>query len=260
MRAAVLTTEAAWQSSDVGETSSAEWADVDGDGDLDLMLADRSSSVRIYLNRHGELEPRASVRFASSYGSNDVATGDVNGDGFIDIATANFGELGAELQPLPVSVSLGRRPSQPIFGLEATRLAISPADAPANHYALSAIQESGSIPVEYTLRSADGLPPRQVAAAYAPGAPSAESQRWLPVELTEPISLPAVIADGSTHTLTWDVFGSGFFGRSDNVIVRMEAYPSYVPVAHGTAGPYQTAAVSAETFPMRVRGNQIRRS
>ena len=93
---------------------------------------------------------------------------------------------------------------------------------------------------------------------YANGAPSTDGGRWLLAKPTEPISLSAILTDGSANPFVWDVYGSGFFGRSDNVTLRLEAYPSYLPQANGAAGPYQIAAVSAETFPMRVRGNQIR--
>jgi hypothetical protein len=60
------------------------------------------------------------------------------------------------------------------------------------------------------------------------------------------------------HTYTWDTFASGFFGRSDNVVFRMEVYPSLRPYSGTVAGPYQWPYVAAQTFPFRVRGTQVR--
>ncbi|MGD9101661.1 MAG: proprotein convertase P-domain-containing protein, partial [Anaerolineae bacterium] len=71
---------------------------------------------------------------------------------------------------------------------------------------------------------------------------------------------------GSQHTYTWDTFASGFFGQSDNVVLRLEAYP--VPsqgdqsgtyrYTNQTPGPYQRPYASAHTFPFRVQGTQVR--
>ena len=68
------------------------------------------------------------------------------------------------------------------------------------------------------------------------------------------------------HTYTWDVFASGFFGQSDNVVFRLEVspLPSHSSVTgtyrytNAIPGPYQRPYVSAHTFPFRVRGSQVR--
>src|SRR5436853_533665 len=36
-------------------------------------------------------------------------------------------------------------------------------------------------------------------------------------------------AGNGAHTYTWDTFASGFFGQSDDVVFRIEAYPSVRP-------------------------------
>ncbi|MCI0395709.1 MAG: FG-GAP-like repeat-containing protein, partial [Chloroflexi bacterium] len=71
-----------------------------------------------------------------------------------------------------------------------------------------------------------------------------------------------------TYVYTWDVFGSGFFGRSDNVVFRLQASNgSLVSTASMTGtfgytntipGPFQRPFVSGQTFPFRVRGSQVR--
>jgi subtilisin-like proprotein convertase family protein len=73
-------------------------------------------------------------------------------------------------------------------------------------------------------------------------------------------------AGDGTHVYTWDTFASGFFGQSDDVVFRLEAYPQPVHTGiEGTyryydsvPGPYQRSYVAATTFPFRVRGTQAR--
>jgi hypothetical protein len=66
----------------------------------------------------------------------------------------------------------------------------------------------------------------------------------------------ATSPQGVHHTLYWDTFNSGVFGQSDNVVVRIIAYPDLRPRRNGVAGPYQRASAAATTFPFRVRGTQ----
>jgi hypothetical protein len=63
-------------------------------------------------------------------------------------------------------------------------------------------------------------------------------------------------ATRQTHVYNWDVFNSGFFGQSDNVVFRLEAYPSLHPSITGVP-VYQRPFASATTFPFRVRGTQV---
>jgi len=64
-------------------------------------------------------------------------------------------------------------------------------------------------------------------------------------------------ADGGQHVYYWDVNASGFFGQSDNVVFRIEAYPGQGAIRNGIPGPFQRPFVSTQTFPFRVRGNQV---
>ncbi|MCB8944840.1 MAG: VCBS repeat-containing protein [Ardenticatenaceae bacterium] len=61
----------------------------------------------------------------------------------------------------------------------------------------------------------------------------------------------------NTHTFLWDVFGSGFFGQSDNVMFRLEALPDLSTQANHVPGPFQRPIIAAQTYPFRVRGTQI---
>jgi hypothetical protein len=60
-----------------------------------------------------------------------------------------------------------------------------------------------------------------------------------------------------TGVYPWDVLAGGFFGQSDNVVFRLEAYPSLQPVTASVANSFQHASVAAATYPFRVRGSQI---
>ena len=62
----------------------------------------------------------------------------------------------------------------------------------------------------------------------------------------------------NTHVFEWDVFGSGFFGQSDNVMFRLEALPDLRPQANRIPGPFQRPIIAAQTYPLRVRGAQIK--
>jgi hypothetical protein len=71
---------------------------------------------------------------------------------------------------------------------------------------------------------------------------------------------------GGTGVYTWDVFHSGFFGQSDNVVFRLLAYPVVAKSGalgsyrypNALPGPYQWPYAAATTFPFRVRGTQVR--
>ena len=73
---------------------------------------------------------------------------------------------------------------------------------------------------------------------------------------TQPFINPPAPAE--THTFIWDVFNSGFYGQSDNVVLRLKAYPSFEPITNSVPGPYQLGYVATQTYPFRVRGNQLR--
>ena len=64
-------------------------------------------------------------------------------------------------------------------------------------------------------------------------------------------------ADGGQHVYYWDVNRSGFFGQSDNVVFRLAAYPGLTPTRNGTPGPFERPFVATQTYPFRVRGNQV---
>ena len=88
---------ASWQSAEEEDTLGVQWADWDGDGDLDLSFANEFGETRIHDNDGGILATSgdASAGGWSSadtiYGSHGLAWGDMDGDGHLDLAVANHG-------------------------------------------------------------------------------------------------------------------------------------------------------------------------
>ena len=80
-----------WPVRDQASTGAA-FADVDGDGDLDLLVAGIRRGVRLFLN-DGQAhfrEVTATAGLASNAGSTSLALADIDGDGFLDLYLANY--------------------------------------------------------------------------------------------------------------------------------------------------------------------------
>lgn len=77
----------------LGLVSGAVFADLNGDGWPDLILACEWGPIRVFLNEHGQLrDATAELGLASYIGWwNGVTVGDFDGDGLLDIAAANWG-------------------------------------------------------------------------------------------------------------------------------------------------------------------------
>src|SRR5262249_22034882 len=56
---------------------------------------------------------------------------------------------------------------------------------------------------------------------------------------------PNCSSAGCTYTFPWDTFASKFFGQSDQVVIRIQAYPSVRPRQGSVAGTYQRPYASA---------------
>ncbi len=88
----VINSDPDWYTGDSIYTFSCALGDADGDGDLDLAFAtgesynNRDYSDRIYFNVDGVLQPLPGWQSATASQAMDVAWGDVNNDGYLDLA------------------------------------------------------------------------------------------------------------------------------------------------------------------------------
>ncbi len=216
--------------------------DLNGDGVLDLVLANENQPSQIYLNEGGGAFTLAGT-VGGTLTTHGLALGDVNGDGVLDIL------LGNRNGPSQVYVNglaqTARLPNSPL-GIALSRPGLT-RNAPL--FSASDILSSTIIPISYTLFDLEGDPARVLTATYSLDG----GGQWWPALTVSPV----LTTTGLTHLFYWDTFASGFFGQSDNVVFRIEAYPSL------TSGPngvplFQRPSASSTTFPFRVRGTQVR--
>ncbi len=71
----------------------AVFADVEGDGDLDLLVTYSGAGTRLWLNDgSGRFHDARAAELAAETGSTTLSLGDVDGDGDLDLYVANYGE------------------------------------------------------------------------------------------------------------------------------------------------------------------------
>lgn len=85
-----VTTTVAPDLQEVGMVKHGAWADIDGDGDGDLILAVEWEAVQLFINEDGQLK-RRSINEAKGWW-NVVVPHDMDGDGDLDIIAGNFGK------------------------------------------------------------------------------------------------------------------------------------------------------------------------
>jgi enediyne biosynthesis protein E4 len=86
----------------IGMIRDMKWADVDGDGDLDMIIAGDWMSLRVFINDNGKFKEKKDA-FGTEKTTgwwNCIDTGDFNGDGFVDFIAGNHG-LNSRLKATP---------------------------------------------------------------------------------------------------------------------------------------------------------------
>lgn len=83
-------------------TTGVTFADVDGDGDLDLLVSSLNEGVSLYLNDgSGHFELKENSGLGAGRGSTTLALADIDGDGDLDLYVTNYKEKSAkDLYPL----------------------------------------------------------------------------------------------------------------------------------------------------------------
>jgi hypothetical protein len=239
------------------ETYALELGDLNGDGMLDVVVGNYDTQNSAYLNNaagrfyFGPVTCGVTARVRCfGYRAQDVAVGDFNGDGALDIVTANNGlESGVYLNGLSRAGRLVNNPPQ--VALNALNPLVN-----ANFVYTNPTLRVPTMSITYTLSDPESDAVRFIRAYYSPDG----GGQWLPAVTANGAVTTnlATSENGLAHSFTWDIFSSGFFGQSDNVVLRLEAYASLSPTLKDAPGPYQHPYASATTFPFRVRGTQVR--
>ena len=240
----------AWSSAEAEDTWGVAWADDDGDGDLDLAVVNETESIygfsqrtRVYRNDSATLA--SSWSSAEQFATYGLSWADYDGDGDPDLVTAEGGRSSLLYKNRSAD-------SQRLLGL--TRAQIQyPGEAAGEGYASARIQAGPTLPISYTLFDPESDPALFVRAYYSYD----DGGTWHEaIAATGAITRNlAASPAGTAHVYNWDVYGSGFFGLSDDVVFRLDVYQG--PAQPG-AYLYQYALTSARTMPFRLRGNQVR--
>ena len=84
-----LSTQASWSSGDSMDSMCGALGDFDGDGDLDLFVANKDEVDQIFFNTGTALQTTAGWQSAATTTAQGCDVGDIDGDGDIDILVAN---------------------------------------------------------------------------------------------------------------------------------------------------------------------------
>ncbi|MCP4537492.1 MAG: hypothetical protein GY832_10130 [Chloroflexi bacterium] len=244
---------------DTKSTAGIAWGDVDGDGDMDMAVGNRWVVNQLYHNDGNGYFSTEDLG-TDAHDTLGIAWGDADGDGDLDLAIGNNG--------FNYVYANARQGGQALVNNAPSIKVTALYTSAANFYAASTVLDDPTIPISYTIFDPENDLVGRIEAFYS----SDGGGHWLPaVPTTDTIVTNLMVSSPGitlTHIYTWDTFASGFFGKSDNVVFRLDAYlvasagkdniTGTHRYTHTVPGPYQRPYVTAQTFPFRVRGNQVR--
>ncbi len=224
--------------------------DLNGDGYGDIISANKFEPNIIYMNDgQGYFNWLGASRVFDSgeAHTNDIAIGDLNGDGTPDLVAANDdGQNKLVLNGF-------RRHHRLVNSMPQISISRPVDTANADYYSSPTILRTSSIPIAYSLSDIEGDPIGRIEAYYSLDG----GGLWLPA-IPSPDTVTRELATNQEHLFIWDTFASAFFGQSDNVVFRIDAIPSKRPHPDLAPSPSQWPLVTASTFPFRVQGTQVR--
>lgn len=250
--------------------------DLNGDGALDIVVAGTLEPNVVFLS-DGEDPPSFIRQRAFGHGgdtfSTSLALGDVNGDGTLDIVVGGQAEDDRQPplyepnpihdRPSEVYLNRQRRPERLPDRLPYAHIERPGVTADGQGLSVANIVASEGIEVTYKLFDGDS----DTVGRVQPWFSLDGGGTWRQAVTTNPDALINQTASpgGTVHTFRWDTFRSGFFGQSDEVVLRIEVFPQPPGAGAGSydypknvSGPRQWPNGTTTTYPFRVRGTQVR--
>lgn len=233
-----------------GGTTSMRLGDFNGDGAQDVAAASGRAENGLYLNdRQGNLRER--IALDSSVNTDYLVVGDIDNDGSDDLVkVVNPLSGGGAYFLRNGNARADRQPNTPPY------VSVQSPGARANFYATATVLDQRVVPISYRLYDRENDLVRHVRAYYSLDG----GNRWTEAKAAATTQTDDLAASptGVQHTFDWDVYASGVFGTSDNVVVRIVAYASSRPRSWSVSLNSQRPSASASTFPFRMRGMRIR--
>ena len=244
-------------------TTGVAWTDLDGDDDLDIVAANGWGAKDVLYRNDGAGTFTPEPLNAAQDWTTALALGDTDRDGDTDLITASlfafpFSSVRSEI----TFYRNGRQGQDRQLNNGPTIRVSRPISSPAaSGYVPGQLVDDIQIPFSFTVNDPDGDAISEVVAFYSLNG----GGKWFPAHPTAETQTTNLAA-GQTYIFVWDTFKSGFFGQSNNVVIRMVARTqptSTVPVntfsyANRAVGHFQRGEASAVTYPFRARGNQVR--